>query len=111
MQMKSTLSSITWGFGLVLPLLLLVLGVISILTSESIVPMSQGMGRFSLGGTPASGSRAVLMGIVFISLATFLFGSCFTPVRLRWMRFALGCQIVGFTVFFFLFWHVLIFSR
>jgi len=111
--MKSNLLScpLVWGFGLILPIILVIVGVISIFTGDSVLPISQGMGRFSLGASPISGSRATLMGIAYISFASLLFGTCFTPIRSKAIKVALGCQILGFTIFFYLFWYILIFSR
>lgn len=103
--------TLSWGVGFAIPLLFTLIGVVSILTQRSTVPMSQGMGRFALGATETSGVRAVVMGFAFLAFAAFLTGSFFHPLRERNERIALFLQLVGFTCGFVLFGYVLLFSR
>lgn len=103
--------TISWSLGFVLPLFFVAMGLLSIALQRSAVPMSKGYGRFALGATEASGTRAVLMGIAYIGFAALLSGSLFEPLRRRHERMAVCLQVAGFFCAFVVFGYVLRFSK
>ncbi len=98
MRLNAIDKTVSWGVGFAIPLLFVALGVVSLTTQQSGMPLRPGTGRFGLGVSEVSGSTAVFLGIAYLGVAAFLVGWLFHPLRSRWEHGAVGLQVAGFCV-------------